>query len=348
MFSLGSLRSLKPFLLPYKNWLIFSLLMAIPLSALRTAPVVLMKYLVDEVLVRKDSSDLRLICFGLVGLSFLNIIVRFFHYYSIRIVVVNVNQKIREKLFGHLMGLSADFFSNQNAGALLSRVAVDPAHLDNGIASLNVVIREPLTFIVLLGYTFYLNWRLTLLTFTIAPALAFVFGRTGKYIKRKIAEYQEHNGQSYSTLQESISGIRIIHLFNLQKPTFAKLSGQLGEITRLLLKISKMEEVSSPSVEFISAIAVSLILFYGGMSVIHGVMTSGDLIAFFTAFSMMINPIRQLADINSKLHSAAAAMERINDFLGWKSKISDRQDPRPVPSATGSRHQRRHGILIDR
>ncbi len=332
MFSLGSLKSLRPFLKPYKNWLIFSLLMALPLSVLRTAPLILIKKLVDEVLLRKDTSELRLICWELVGISFLNIFVRFFHYYSIRIVVVNVNQKVREKLFSHLMGLSADFFSDQKAGVLLSRVAADPANLDSGIAALNVVIREPLTFMVLLGYTFYLNWKLTLLTFTIAPALAFVFGKTGKYIKRKIAIYQEHNGQSYSTLQEAISGIRVIHLFNLQKFSFSKLSLQLSEITRLLLKISKMEELSSPTVEFITAIAVSLILFYGGLSVIHGKMTSGDFVAFFAAFTMMINPIRQLADINSKLHSSAAAMERINDFLAWKSRIVEAKNPKPIPT----------------
>jgi subfamily B ATP-binding cassette protein MsbA len=144
-----------------------------------------------------------------------------------------------------------------------------------------------------------------------------VFGRTGKYIKHKIAEYQEQNGESYSTIQEAIGGIRIIHLFNLQITSLARFSKQLTDITRVLLNISKMEEVASPMVELVTSFAIALILYFGGRSVLNGEMTSGDLIAFFTAFGMMINPIRQVADINSKLHSAAAAMERIDEFLAW-------------------------------
>ena len=309
--------------MPYKKWLIFSLVMAFPLSVLRVGPIPLIKYLVDDVLVNKDHAKLILIPIGVVGLSVLNLVVRFLHYYSLRIVVVHANQRVREDLFRHLVSLSTDFFTEKRAGSLLSRITADPIHLDNGIAAFNVVIREPITFIALLGYTLYTNWKLTLLTFTIVPALAFLFGRTGKYVKGKIADYQEHNGESFSTVQEAISGIRILHLFNLQSSIAKKFSDQMTGITNLLLKISKMEEIASPMVELITSFAIGLILYFGGLSVLKGEMTSGDLVAFFTAFGMMINPIRQIADINTKLHSAAAAMDRINDFMSWKPKISN-------------------------
>jgi subfamily B ATP-binding cassette protein MsbA len=332
MFSIQSLKSLKPYLWPFKNWLIFSLVMAIPLSILRTGPIPLIKYLVDEILVKKDASKLVYIPFAIIGLYLINLVVRFLHYYSVRIAVVNTNQRVREHLYSHLVNLSADYFSDKKAGVLLSRITADPANLDSGISSLNVLIREPVMFVALLGYALYTNWRLTVLTFSIIPAIAFVFGKSGKYIKKKITEYQEQNGESYSVVQEAISGIRVIHLFNLEGTILEKYKKQLSEITMLLLKISKMEELAGPVIELVTSFAIALILYFGGRSVLKGEMTSGDLIGFFTAFGMMINPIRQVSDINSKLHSAAAAMERIDEFLRWKPRVSTALNASPIHS----------------
>jgi subfamily B ATP-binding cassette protein MsbA len=330
MFSLGSLKSLKPYLWPHKNWLFFSLFMAIPLSALRAAPVPLLKHFIDEVLVQKDSSKLLYFSAAVVGLYLLNLPVRFFHYYAIRIVVVNTNQRIREKLYEHLLSLSADYFSDKKAGSLISRLTADPANLDNGIASFNVLIREPITFIVLLGYTLYTNWKLTILTFLIAPALAIVFGKSGKYIKSKIREYQVQNGESYGVVQEGVSGIRVIHLFNLESAILTRYSKQMSEITRTLLKISKMEELAGPTVELVTSFATAFIFYFGGRAVLKDGMSAGDFIAFFTAFGLMINPIRQISDINAKLHTAAAAMERIDEFLAWKPRVASQPNATPI------------------
>jgi subfamily B ATP-binding cassette protein MsbA len=334
--SLASLRSLWPFIKPYKNWLYLSLGMAIPLSLLNVGPLPIVKYLVDEILVKKDPSKLLMVPIAVIALFFVKGFIRYIHYYSIRIVVVNVNQKVREKLYRHLVHLSTDYFSEKKAGVLLSRITADPMNLDSGIAAINVAIREPITFLGLLGYTLYTNWKLTLLTFTIVPGLAIVFGRTGKYIKGKIADYQEQNGESFSTIQEAISGIRVVHLFNLHEISIKKFTDQMTDITRVLLKISRIEEISSPTVEFITSFATALILYFGARSVLHNEMSSGDLIAFYTAFAMMINPIRQVADINSKLHSASAAMDRINDFFAWEPRVQEISSPIPASTVKSS------------
>lgn len=335
MFSLAPLKSLLPFVRPNRKWLVFSLLMAIPLSALRIGPIPLVKYLIDEILTNRNERSLILIPLGVVGIYLLNLLIRFLHYYSIRIVVIGANRLIKEKLYQHLIGLSADYYSREKTGSMISRVTADPAHLDSGIAALNVVIREPITFIALLGYVFYTNWKLTLFTFSIVPLLSIVFTRTGRYVRGKIAEFQQMNGESYSTIQESIAGIRVIHLFNLKSLMTKRFHEQSKGMERMLLKISKMEEIAAPMVELVTSFAIALILYFGGRAVLDGSMSSGDLIAFFTAFGMMINPIRQLADINTKFHSAAAAMERIDDFLSWKSTISDRPDAKSVSLKNG-------------
>lgn len=330
---ISTIRKLAEYARPYRRWLIFSFVMAFPLAALRVGPIPLVKFLVDDILVNRDASRLIWIPLATIGLYTLNLGIRFFHYYAIRVVVVRVNQDVREKIFKKLIHLSADHFSEKRAGALLSRVTADPQYLDQGIATLNAVIREPITFLVLLGYTLSVNWRLTLLTFTIVPALAYLFARLGKMIKVKIADYQELNAESYSTVQETIAGNRVVQLFNLQQLLSKKFSDQLERMSGTLLRISRMEELMSPGVELITSFAIALILYFGGKAVLDGQMSSGELIAFFTAFGMMINPIRQLSDTNSKIYSASAALDRIEDFLGWTNKVADPKEPYAVPGS---------------
>lgn len=336
MFSIRFLRALQPYLWPYKHWLLFSLLMAIPLSVLRTGPIPLIKLLIDEVLIKKDTSKLIYVPFAIIGLYLVNLGVRFLHYYSVRIAVTRTNQLVRERLYAHLIRLSADYFSEKRSGALLSRITADPAQLDSGISSLNVLIREPIMFLVLFGYALYTNWKLTLLTLSIVPALGWVFSRSGRYIKKKIAEYQEMNGESYSLTQEAISGIRMIQLYNLTGDQLRRYSNQLSQITKVLLRISRMEELAGPMVELITSFAIALILYFGGLAVLKGEMSSGDLIAFFTAFGMMINPVRMLSDINSKMNAASAAMDRIQEFLAWEPRVRSASGaPAAVPLQTG-------------
>src|ERR1035437_6216421 len=105
MFSLNSLKSLKPYVWAHRKWLFFSLAMAIPLSALRVGPLPLVQFLMDEVLAKHRADKLYLVPLGVIGIYTINLFVRFLHYYSIRIVVVNVNQNIREKLYQHLVNL---------------------------------------------------------------------------------------------------------------------------------------------------------------------------------------------------------------------------------------------------
>src|SRR4051794_27060337 len=117
-----SLLRLKPYLRPYLGLIVMSGLLAIPLSALRAAPAPLIKYFVDHLLVDKDWHRLYFFPLMVIGIYLLNFFVRFAHYFVIRYVVVRVNQRIKNDLFDHLLGLSADHFTAQSTGSLISRV----------------------------------------------------------------------------------------------------------------------------------------------------------------------------------------------------------------------------------
>lgn len=333
-----SLLKLKPFLRPFLPYIICSALLAIPLSLIRLGPAPVVRYMLDYVLIEKDASKLILFPAALVGLYALNFIVRFFHYYLLRIVIIRVNQKIKDRLFEHLLGLSADYFTAQSTGTLISRTGMDPQYIDSGLSCINVVIREPVTLLFLFAYALKLNWRLTLVTLIIAPLLAYVFYTTGRNLKRYISKMSHLNAELYSTLQESFTGIRIVKTFRLESYVYGKFKEKNNDFARLLLKTSVLEEASHPLVELLTALALAPIIYYGGLQVLVGKMTAGDLFAFFTTFALMMNPIRMMNDVNIKFHQAAGACDRIFEIFQWKSHLHEPKFPKPLTKFENSIH----------
>ena len=329
-----SLKKLLPYLKPYFWYIFASVLLAIPLSAIRLGPAPIVRYMIDEILVRKETSKLIYFPVLLIGIYLINFVIRFAHYFLLRVVIVRVNQALKNQIFSHLLGLSADYFTRQSTGALISRTSLDPQHIDGGLSCINVMIREPITLLFLFGYAIHLNWKLTVMTLIIVPALGWLFSKTGKLLKGYVTRIQEINAELLSTLQESFSGIRVVKTFRLEQYVYQKFTEKNERFAHFLLKTSRVEEAAHPMVELLTALALAPIIYFGGHQVIEGKMTAGDLFAFFTAFGMMMNPIRMMNDVNIKVHQAAGACDRIFELLEWKSHLVEKPQPKPLKNLT--------------
>lgn len=303
-----------------------SLLLAIPMAAIRFSPVVLIQKLIDDLLATKDQSKLVTFPLMVIGLFAVNFVIRFIHYSAIRVVVARVNQKIKNDLYDHVMGLSADYFTTASTGNLMSRVGNDPNQVDQGIAQINVLAREPVQLLFLIGYTVYLDWKLTLITLAVFPPLALVFSYSGKALKRYIHRLQEEQAKMFGTLQESFTGIRVIKAFRLESYIQKKYYERSESFFKNLSKTIIVEETSHPAVEFIMAFAIAGLIYMGGKSVLAGTMTQGQLLSFFGAFAMMQNPIRVLNDMNIKFANADAAATRLLEIFSWKSRLVEKFD----------------------
>jgi subfamily B ATP-binding cassette protein MsbA len=228
------------------------------------------------------------------------------------------------------MGLSADYFTQQSTGTLISRVSNDTTYIDNGLASINIIIREPVTFLMLFAYTISLNWRLTVITFLIFPPLAWVFSATSRNVKRYVARIQEENARITSTLQESFVGVRIIKMFRLEGYVRDKFRARTESYTAIALKSAALEEVAHPMVELLTAFVIAAVIYFGGLQVVHDQMTTGELLAFFLAFAMMMNPLRTVSDVMIKTSAASAACKRIFEVLDWKPRLHESAAPKRI------------------
>ncbi len=335
-----SLLRLKPYLKPHRWLIIGSAALAFPLAALRAGPAIIIRDAFDHTLKAPTAHRLLVFAGAVLAVYSANWAIRFFHYYLLRIVIARVNRDIKNDLFEHLLGLSSNYFSNQSNGALIARVTQDTHNIDIGLASMNVLIREPITFVFMLGFALYLNWKLTLIMFLVFPPLAFVFSATGRNVKRYNRRMQEANSTLFSTLQETFTGIRIIKMFRLEKYVRKKFRERSDTYTTFQLKAARMEEATPPTVELLTAFVIAGVIYYGGLQIMHGQMTQGQLIAFFATFAVMMDRLRDLNDVNLKLNQAAASCERIFEVFDWKAQIQDPSTPVELPTL-------QQGIRVD-
>lgn len=329
MSTFRSLFKLKEFVRPQFRLLFLAALLALPLAALQTALAPLAKAVIDD-LSASRWDNLYLYPKILIALGIAHFVFRFGHYFLMRVAVARINQAIKERMYRHLLGLSADYFTERSVGSLISRVGSDPALIDLGVSSINVLVREPFTFACLFGYAMYLNWRLTLITVIMFPLFAWVFSAAGKNLKRNIQKMQEENARVFSDLQESFTGIRVIQAFRLEGYLFEKIREKFNRFTRIVLKSAAVEEASHPLVELLFKIAMAAMIWFLAIQIKSGQTTPGGLIAFFIAFGMMIDPVRRLNELNLKVNMAAGAADRLHDLLAWKSHLTLRTDAKAV------------------
>ena len=325
------LKRLIPYLRGYWFPIGTVIFLAIPMAAIKGAVAKGFKFLTDEVLVNKDQEALKWLPLLIMGLFLLNFVVRFFHFYIIRATATRVVQKLRNDLYHHIMKLSLGYFNESKGGALLSRVILDVNQITVGISSINQFVREPLVLLGMLTYIVMLNWKLALLTLCVAPPVALLLGNTGKHTKRYALKIQESLAELSAILTETFAGMRVIKGFTLENFMRGQFMVRNRELSRIILKAIRVEELARPGMELITGFAVAGVVYYGGLQVISGKMTPGDIMAFFAALALMINSIRSFGEMNIKYNQCVASAERVFRIFDQQPEIVDRHDAREMP-----------------
>lgn len=284
----------------------------------------------DKILVQKSMRMLYLMPLAVVGIYLVNVAVRFSHAYMCRLANERIMRDIREQLFRHYLGLSSSFFTESSVGRLISRVTNDVFYVSQGTINLANLTRELFTFTGLLIYAITLNAKLLAITLVTAPLLIWLGKRSGILMKGYSLKMQEANGHVYASLQEAFTGFKVVKAFSMENFAFKRFRRQNNEYVKFALKAARVEEIGGPMVELMSAMAIALVLFVGGRDVIQGRLSPGDLLAFFTCFGLMINPIRVLNEINMKLHQAGACADRVYETLSLRSEIVEKPDAMPL------------------
>ncbi len=282
---------------------------------------------IDGVLVNKDILLLNAITAGIVVVFAL----RGFFVYGQNYLMAYVSQKIvidlRESLFRHFQRLSVSYFDRSRTGKVLSYMTNDVGALQGALAQ-NVIelSTESLTLIGSLVAMFYLHWQLALLTLITVPLVAQAMKLFGAKLRKASGAMQQRAAEITSVLQEMIVSVRLIRLFVREEYETNRFMRENDNNFTAQMKAAQLSATLSPVIEFLAAIAVTVIIWYGGREVINGNLTSGSLIAFLVYAVNISNPVKRLGNVYGNIQRAVAAADRVFEVLDTLPEIEDAPD----------------------
>lgn len=249
----------------------------------------------------------------------------FLHWAAIRAIT-----DLRTRLFGHLMSLSATFFSHTNTGALMSRVMNDTGMLQQIISnSTAIIVKEPVVLVATFTYLLWQQTRITLISMIVMPLCMvpiLIYNRKVRHASRAL---QTHNAELSTVMAESFTGNRVIKAYNLEPAVVEQFQVTVRKFIGHYMRIVRASEIPSPLLEWVGAIGVSLVLLYlirqGGARP-----TATDFLTVILGILAMYRPLKNLARLSNNLEQAKAASERVFELLATKSDIPEPAHPKAL------------------
>jgi subfamily B ATP-binding cassette protein MsbA len=322
------LNFLKQRLLEQKRWILASFVFAGLTVSIQILQNNLAKNYFDQALNIKDLSALTQICVALIGYFLIEGLVTYFHRFFLRYGTENMVRNLRKEVFDRFLVMSQAQYANYTSGKAVNHTISDVMVISQGLHIIADLIQSPLTILGMLGYLFYLNWKLTIVCFAAIPLVGLVGKVLGSSARRNQGRIQSVLESLSNHIIESIRGLRTAHAFN-QTPRLKKeFSDRIDESFRHYVKLAKIEEIVAPLTKWVTSWIGAALLGVGGYLVIADApralagdpraFTSGALIAYLMAAGRIQQPLRQLNQVNVRLQQVLAASARIYEVLTQK------------------------------
>lgn len=300
---------------PYKWVLLQILFLGLVVAAIQPVCVRLVEKIVDSLQAGVGQDFFTKIPVVLIGIFLVSGLAKYFYNTLRRYTAERVIVQLREQLFEKYLVLPMKDLQAKSTGNLLSRIQNDLVQINMGLETICDMLKEPFVFLGLMGVAFYCDWRLAMVTITVAPLVVYFFSRSGAAVKRYSIRNLGHFSELVSLIEESLVGAHVVRVFRLEATLSKKFQIIQEKYLKNLLKSIRVQELATPGVELIGAILMSVVLVYGGYRIENGWLTSGQLIAFVIALGLAQMPIKQLNNAFLKLKAAEAAAERVYEIL---------------------------------
>jgi subfamily B ATP-binding cassette protein MsbA len=315
------------------------LLVALLCSAGVTAITGLTAYLLERVIQSmefKDPAQLNVISLVVVGVFALKWFFSYGQVYYLALAAQRLTARLREDVFAHLQRLPLGFFQSRQVGALQSILANDVPILQSAVLLVRDVLDAPLRIIAFLIYIFYLNWRLALLACLFLPAIALLIQRLGRQIHRITHQTQGSLADITALVQEALSGVRVIKSFAMEDRAIERFAQRNRQVLHHSLKGERRRARLRPTVEFIGAVSIALVLWFGGHQVASGQMSTGQLMSFLFLLHQIAQAANGIGSLMLTRKQVRAAAERIfREVLDVEPEVYDAPDAIELPRLQG-------------
>ncbi len=295
----------------------------------------LVKPVMDDIFINKNRDMLVMIPAIAILVFFLKGVGSYGSEYLMNHIGETIIRFFRNSLYEKVMDLPIAFIHQEKTGVLMSRITHD-VQIVKGMVSTAVinVFRDCFTVIAFLFVIFYRDWQLALGAFLVLPLAFYPIVLFGRRVRRFSTGTQETMADLNAFLHETLTGSKIIKIFNLETLEKQRFRQKTGDLFRLEMKKITANALSSPIMEFLGGLGIAFIIWFGGMRVINGTSTPGTFFSFLTAVMMLYDPAKKLSRLNNTIQEGAAAAARIFDVLEEESAIVEKDDPEILSGST--------------
>ena len=289
-----------------------------------------LNYFMSSLIIERGHTyALVFICLVLLVAFFFRNFGRFFACFFMANVRVGAVHDLRRDVYNKILILPLSFYGKQKKGDVMARITTDVQEVEVSILNyLEMLIKDPLTIIFYFAFMVSLSPKLTLFVLVILPIAGLLIGKVGKMLKKESKEGQTKLAGIISTVEETISGLRIIKAFNAIRYSGEKFEEQNSDYTKVLRGIHRKRDMSSPMSEFLSAIVVIIVLWFGGRLILAGGsnITAADFVSYVVVFSQIISPAKSFSNGYYNVQKGIASAERIFEILDAEEVITEKDN----------------------
>lgn len=267
----------------------------------------------------------------IIGIFFLKNITRYLALYFIAPMRNGIIHDLRERIYQKILLLPLSYYSDERKGDILARISSDVQEVEWAILnSLEIVFREPFSILVFFTSLLILSPQLTIFALVLLPISGIIIGQIGKSLRKNSTDLQETTGNMMALTEETLSGIQVIKAFYAGELFLGKFKSLNHHLRKLNNRIIRKRDLASPLSEFLGALALAALIWFGGKMVLDtlaGNLTPGlsaaSFIAYIAIFSQIITPAKAFSSSIYYIQKGIASAERIQNIVSAEEKIKD-------------------------
>jgi subfamily B ATP-binding cassette protein MsbA len=309
---------------PY--WRVFAVSILGMIVVASTEPLVpaLMKPMLDGTFVNKDQAMMRLVPIVIILIFLVRGVATFVGTYAINWVGNKLVLDLRDEMFRKLLSLPTHYYDDHATGSLISKLTFDVTQVTNAATTVvTIAIRDSIVVIGLLGWLFYLNWKLTLLTLLMAPVIAFIIRTISRRMRSSSRDSQRAMGDITQVIEESVSAHKVVKLFGGQVYEGRRFNERANWVRRYAMKQAAAASANVPVVQMVAAVALAVIVYLATLQSQADETTVGGFVSFIMAMLMLTAPLKRLAGVSEYLQRGLAAAESVFELLDTESETDE-------------------------
>ena len=312
---------------PYSVRFTFAMICMLMVGAATSSQAVLVKPILDDIFLAKNSASLKWIPLAVIGIFFIKGICNYAQNILMSSIGLRIVTDLRNKLYDQIQKQSLAFFTQHPTGILMSRIMNDVLSIQAASSeAVTSIIKDTFTLIALVGVIFYTDWKLATIAIIVFPVTIYPIYKFGKKMRKVATSTQITMGTLSSLLQETISGTRIVKAFCMEKYESERFAVENERLFKLNMKAVSVNAISHPLMEFLGGLGVAAVIFYGGYNVVEGNSTPGTFFSFLAAVLMLYEPVKRLTNVNNTINQGIAGAERVFSIIDLVPDINDKPD----------------------